>query len=784
MRLVSTIAALIMGAAAWAATLAPALADKRVALVVGNSGYTHANKLINPENDANDIADVLRGLNFEVIVKTNVDRRGLEQSLEEFERKSRGADAALFFFAGHGLQYQGRNFLLPVDADLEDEVSLKYGTLPIEKVREALDGSGGVKILILDACRNNPLARRLQPRTAALTRSGEGLTRGLARLDRTEGMVVAYATQADQVAQDGSGRNSPFSGALIKRLREPNLEIAQLFRRVAQEVNEQTSGKQTPEVSISLLQDFYLNLRDDDSRVWRRLGPDATEEELREFIAKYPTSTYARDAQARLAMLEKLRAERDAVRLERERMQKQIEALRQQQEKFAKQQAEETAREEAARQRTETAEREKREREQAARDRIAIDQQKERERQERENRLNEERLAKKAEEDRKRAELDQQKAQEALRKAEEERKRADEQRDAEQKKLAAKDAAKAKKEAEEAARRQQEQIRLAALEAEKLRKQQEESACAREASDIRRLGETQQTAALQGMKSSIKCARLVADIDGAIAKILKAQEAACHAEDRALGKIGSDLAALKVFVAGAHCDGPKGAASARIAALETTAAERDRACGQETDRFASIYNGSTPKPALKAELGAMLQGVKCEKLRPAIAAAIEEIERASSNSPEQIRAAQAELRRIGCYGGDPTGQFDPATKKALDGYLGARKDHRKNVRVNDDLLGELKGQPASVCPPPSNVVSLPPKHHRIEAKPQVKERPEPRRARHEEAPTPRRKAVAERPEPRPKRAAAPAPAPARPPGPVAAAPAPAPKRSQTIGVGF
>jgi uncharacterized caspase-like protein len=308
---VANLAGIVIASLVWALICQPAVADKRVALVLGNSNYLRAPKLTNPENDAEDLAGVLRGLNFEVIFKTDVDRRGLDLALEEFERRAQGADTAMFFFAGHGLQHRGRNYLVPIDADLEDEVSLRYNTLALDRVRDALDAASGVKIMVLDACRNNPLADKLVSGTGGASRSVE-VTRGLARLDRAEGMVVAYATQADRVAQDGIGRNSPFSAALVRRLQEPNLEIATLFRRVAQDVFEQTGGRQRPELSISLLQDFYLNVRDEDARVWRSIVTTATEQELQDFIARFPSSPYARDAQSRLFVHQTLRAEREA----------------------------------------------------------------------------------------------------------------------------------------------------------------------------------------------------------------------------------------------------------------------------------------------------------------------------------------------------------------------------------------------------------------------------------------------------------------------------------------
>src|SRR5262249_21738254 len=149
-------------------------------------------------------------------------------------------------YAGHAMQYQGRNYLMPTDAQLEDELSIHFRMVSLDEVNAALERVNGVKILILDACRNNPLADGLRKRIAGASRSIP-TTRGLARIDKTEGMVVAYATQADDVAIDGRGRNSPFSAALLKRLREPGLEIGILFRRVAADVDFETDHRQRPE---------------------------------------------------------------------------------------------------------------------------------------------------------------------------------------------------------------------------------------------------------------------------------------------------------------------------------------------------------------------------------------------------------------------------------------------------------------------------------------------------------------------------------------------------------
>lgn len=164
-----------------------ALADRRVALVIGNSHYTIPSLVLsNPASDAEDVAAALRDLGFEVIYKTDLDKRGFEAAMAQFARLATDTDAALFYYAGHALQYQGRNYLMPIDAELEDEVSLRYQMMMIDDIRAALDRASGVKIMILDACRNSPVVDRLRKRIAGQSRSVEN-TRGLARIDKTKG---------------------------------------------------------------------------------------------------------------------------------------------------------------------------------------------------------------------------------------------------------------------------------------------------------------------------------------------------------------------------------------------------------------------------------------------------------------------------------------------------------------------------------------------------------------------------------------------------------------------
>ena len=280
-------------------------AGQRVALVIGNGAYTAINRLANPANDANDMAQALRKVGFEVIVRINADKGNFERALAEFARKSAGASAALFYYAGHGVQSQKRNYLLPVDIEVQDETDLEFQALSVPHVMEAFDRVPGVKIMMLDACRDNPLDRRITSSSRSVG------SRGLARIDASEGLVIAYATSPDQIAQDGSERNSPFTEAFIRRLAEPDLEIATLFRRVTQDVYERTNGRQRPEVSISLIGDFYLNPMSADALAWSRIANSIDAGDFERFIQRYPQSAHVPDARRKLEVFARIQQERD-----------------------------------------------------------------------------------------------------------------------------------------------------------------------------------------------------------------------------------------------------------------------------------------------------------------------------------------------------------------------------------------------------------------------------------------------------------------------------------------
>ena len=232
-----------------------ALAAGRVALVVGNSEYAHIGRLPNPGNDAADMAAALRRLGFEVTTALDVDRGELNDAMRAFTRRSVGADVALVFYAGHGMEMDGVNYLLPVDARLERDTDVRYETVTLDDVLAATTGAS-LRLVILDACRDNPLARSMR-RTVARRSVSRGSFGELNEDLLGDETLVAYAASAGTTAADGEGRNSPYTAALLAYLEEP-VELLTLFRRVRARVLASTDGEQRPHEYQSLLGEHYL----------------------------------------------------------------------------------------------------------------------------------------------------------------------------------------------------------------------------------------------------------------------------------------------------------------------------------------------------------------------------------------------------------------------------------------------------------------------------------------------------------------------------------------------
>jgi formylglycine-generating enzyme required for sulfatase activity len=220
---------------------------RRVALVIGNGVYPTA-PLKNPVNDARDMAAALRAQGFEVIARENASLAQMEGAVNEFWTRLKLGGAGLFYFAGHGLQVNGRNYLVPVDARLAVEQDAKYKCMDAGMVLGRMENAGNeLNIVILDACRNNPFARSWRSADA-----------GLAKMDAPRGSIIAYATAPDSVAADGDGRNGLYTEKLLRSMRTPGLPVEQMFKRVRDEVMRATKDKQVPWESTSLRGDFFF----------------------------------------------------------------------------------------------------------------------------------------------------------------------------------------------------------------------------------------------------------------------------------------------------------------------------------------------------------------------------------------------------------------------------------------------------------------------------------------------------------------------------------------------
>ena len=220
---------------------------RRVALVVGNTDYKHTDPLTNPRNDAIELAASLRRLGFqEVIEGVDLDVGSLAGKVRDFSRSLKGADLAFFFYAGHGIQVNGLNYMMPVDAKLADESDVHAETIELNDVLKHMERQAKTNIVILDACRNNPLAGKLARSTGARTRSGGVVGQGLAEVRSSVGTLIVFATEPGNVALDGTDKHSPFTAALLKHLETPNTDIAIMLRHVRDDVIDATKGRQVP----------------------------------------------------------------------------------------------------------------------------------------------------------------------------------------------------------------------------------------------------------------------------------------------------------------------------------------------------------------------------------------------------------------------------------------------------------------------------------------------------------------------------------------------------------
>lgn len=277
----------------------PVSAQERLALVIGNSNYSAIAPLKNPTADAQLIGGTLASVGFDVDVLTDANQTDIKQAIVRFGRDLRAAGpetVGLFYFAGHGIQVSGRNYLIPVDGDFRDEADLDVFAVEAEWVLRQMESVGNAtNIVVLDACRNNPFAR-----------SFRSSTRGLARMDAPTGSFVAYATAPGDVALDGEGTNSPYSRALAAAITTPGLPIEQVFKAVRVDVLTETKGLQTPWDSSSLIREFYFLPSEPtlsanssaaaDEQLWERVRKSGDPQKLNAFLALYPRSKFREEA--------------------------------------------------------------------------------------------------------------------------------------------------------------------------------------------------------------------------------------------------------------------------------------------------------------------------------------------------------------------------------------------------------------------------------------------------------------------------------------------------------
>lgn len=223
---------------------------RRLALLIGNSDYHHVGALPNPRNDVRAMDSTLQRLGFITVRYEDVSQSQMKRAIDQFGQQLKKEDIGLFYYAGHGLQFQGRNYLVPVDANLQMEKLVEFDCVPVDRVLAHMEVSGtAVNLLILDACRNNPFQR-------SWTRSTESA--GLAFMNAPSGSLIAYATSPGSVASDGTGRNGLYTEALLRHMATPNLTVEQVFKRVRADLEVSSEKRQVPWESTSLKGDFYF----------------------------------------------------------------------------------------------------------------------------------------------------------------------------------------------------------------------------------------------------------------------------------------------------------------------------------------------------------------------------------------------------------------------------------------------------------------------------------------------------------------------------------------------
>jgi uncharacterized caspase-like protein len=316
------VAALVVATVTWSSE---SRADRRVALIIGTGAYQNVPKLPNPPKDAKAMASLLRNLGFEVVTGTDLTQAAMTDSLRKFAAAADNADVALFYYAGHGIALESKNYLLPIDANLRSEIDVKLGgPIDVNVMLDQTMSTAKVKLVFLDACRDNPFVEQISRsvRTRSLT-----INSGLAEMKSSEGTLLVFATAPGQTALDGEGSNSPFTKALLNNLAAPNTEISVALTKARAEVAEVTKKKQSPWTNTNLTGLFYMNpvagaaaspekvasaapaaapssaASDVELEFWRSVRESNKAEELNAYLTRYPDGSFSSIARSRIAAL-------------------------------------------------------------------------------------------------------------------------------------------------------------------------------------------------------------------------------------------------------------------------------------------------------------------------------------------------------------------------------------------------------------------------------------------------------------------------------------------------
>lgn len=292
----------------------PAFGEKRVALVIGNAAYHNASPLVNTLNDASDMSDKLAALGFDVITGKDLSMDTLRDTIRKFVKKLDDTDVAILFYAGHGLQINGVNYIVPIDATLLAEVDVAFEAISLEMILQQMERSSKVSLLFLDACRDNPLAKNLSRSMG--TRSAS-IGRGLARLGSGVGTLISFATQPGNVALDGNGRNSPFTTALLKHLGTEGQDIMRDLLMVRRDVLDATDGKQVPWDNSSLTDIIILKqgngspppIADEmskDTAFWDSIKSESDPAFFEQYLTRFPKGEFSAVARLKIQHAPKL----------------------------------------------------------------------------------------------------------------------------------------------------------------------------------------------------------------------------------------------------------------------------------------------------------------------------------------------------------------------------------------------------------------------------------------------------------------------------------------------